>query len=96
MSFLRVGIYSKGWFPLRKISIVSDRIRLFSSCIIRTAGPKKVENTSNLYHPGRLAPSLSLCKVFGFGRFLGLGSFGEVIEQGARKCGRVKIKANFT
>ena len=24
----------------------------FPSCIIRTAGPKKVENTSTLYHPG--------------------------------------------
>ncbi len=37
-----------------------------------------------------------LCKVFGFGKFLGSGSFWEVIEQGARKCGRVKIKADFT
>ena len=32
----------------------SDRIRLdfFPSCIMRTAGPKIVENTSTLYHPG--------------------------------------------
>ena len=29
-----------------------DRTGLFPSCIIYTAGPKKVENTSTLYHPG--------------------------------------------
>ncbi len=28
------------------------RIGLFQSCIIYTAGPEKVENTSTLYHPG--------------------------------------------
>ena len=37
----------KGRFQLRKISIGSDW-----TCIIHTAGPKKVEDTSTLYHPG--------------------------------------------
>ncbi len=32
-----------GRFPLRKISIGSDRTGLFSSCIIRSAGPKKLK-----------------------------------------------------
>ena len=37
-------------FPLRKISIGSDWLSV--RLIIHTTGPKKVENTSTLYHPG--------------------------------------------
>ena len=36
-------IMYQGRFPLRKISIGSDRTALFSSCIIRSAEPKKLK-----------------------------------------------------
>ncbi len=51
-SLVPTHMKSQGRFPLRKISIGSDQIGLFPSCIIRTVGPKKVENTSTLYRPG--------------------------------------------
>ncbi len=41
---------AKGRFPLGKISIGSDQTALFPSCIIHTAGLKKVENTSTFCH----------------------------------------------
>ena len=41
----------KGWCPLRKISIGSDWT-IFQFVLSPTAGLKKVENTSTLYHPG--------------------------------------------
>ena len=44
--------FYKGRLPLRKISIGSNRTGLLPSCIIHTAGPKKVENNSTLYHWG--------------------------------------------
>ena len=40
---------TKGRFPFRKIRIGPD---FFPSCIIHTTAPKRVENTSTLYHPG--------------------------------------------
>ncbi len=43
-------------FCLRPVSTQENKHRIgldfFPSCIIRTAGPKKVESTSTLYHPG--------------------------------------------
>ena len=42
--------------PVRPVSTQENKHRIgqdfFASCIIHTAGPKKVENTSTLYHPG--------------------------------------------
>ncbi len=41
--------FPDGRIPLRKVTIGSD---IFPSCIVHTARPKKVGNTSTLYHPG--------------------------------------------
>ena len=43
-------------YDLRPVSTQENKHRIgldfFPSCIIHTAGPKNVENTSTLYHPG--------------------------------------------
>ena len=41
----------QGQFPIRKISIGSDWTFFHLVLYIHTVGPKKVENTSTLYHP---------------------------------------------
>ncbi len=58
---------------LRPVSTPENKHRIgldfFPSCIILSAGPKKVENTSTLYHPADIYPATDEFSVLTFPSF---------------------------